>query len=121
MQILGISAYYHDSAAALLVDGEKVAKVLENLLTNAYKFTEAGTIDVRVRAAGLHTARRWAWRQALGSAPALLRRGWWRGGVHHQRGKSIRHGQPNRSRLVCARRLARATEPDGGVRGKMGL
>jgi putative ABC transport system permease protein len=33
----------------------------------------------RVVAQGELAARRWAWRQALGSAPALLRRGWWRG------------------------------------------
>src|SRR5687768_13707623 len=32
--------------------------------------------------AGMHgrgPARRWAWRQAVGSLPALFRRGWWRG------------------------------------------
>ena len=28
---------------------------------------------------GANAARSWAWRQALGSVPALLRRGWWRG------------------------------------------
>ena len=28
---------------------------------------------------GKAAARRWAWRQALGSVPSLLRRGWWRG------------------------------------------
>ena len=33
----------------------------------------------RIVAHGEAAARRWAWRQALGSAPALLRRGWWRG------------------------------------------
>ena len=33
----------------------------------------------RVVAQGELAARRWAWRQALGSTPALLRRGWWRG------------------------------------------
>jgi len=33
----------------------------------------------RMVAHGEAAARRWAWRQALGSAPALLRRGWWRG------------------------------------------
>jgi signal transduction histidine kinase len=36
---------------SLLVDGEKVAKVLENLLTNAYKFTQTGMISVSVRPA----------------------------------------------------------------------
>ena len=35
----------------LLVDGEKVAKILENLLTNAYKFTPTGTVTLSVRAA----------------------------------------------------------------------
>ncbi len=34
---------------------------------------------LRARADGLWVARRWAWLQALGSVPALLRRGWWRG------------------------------------------
>lgn len=33
----------------------------------------------RVRRNGDAAARRWALRQALGSVPALLRRGWWRG------------------------------------------
>jgi predicted permease len=33
----------------------------------------------RVSTQGERAARRWAWRQALGSTPALLRRGWWRG------------------------------------------
>ncbi len=33
----------------------------------------------RVAAHGERAARRWAWRQALGSTPPLLRRGWWRG------------------------------------------
>jgi putative ABC transport system permease protein len=35
--------------------------------------------EQRVHAGGRAAARRWAWRQALGSTPALLRRGWWRG------------------------------------------
>jgi signal transduction histidine kinase len=33
----------------MMVDGEKVAKVLENLLSNAYKFTAEGAVHVRVR------------------------------------------------------------------------
>ena len=33
MNILGISAYYHDSAAALLVDGEVVAAAQEERFT----------------------------------------------------------------------------------------
>lgn len=38
-------------------------------------------IEFRLRAAeqGHGPARRWAWRQLLGSLPALGRRGWWRG------------------------------------------
>jgi putative ABC transport system permease protein len=33
----------------------------------------------RVKSMGTAAARWWIWRQALGSAPALLRRSWWRG------------------------------------------
>jgi putative ABC transport system permease protein len=33
----------------------------------------------RLTADGAASARLWVWRQALGSAPALLRRSWWRG------------------------------------------
>jgi putative ABC transport system permease protein len=39
----------------------------------------AEEFERRVSTDGRAAARRWAWRQALGSAPALLRRGWWRG------------------------------------------
>ena len=37
--------------------------------------------EYRQRAAlhGEWAARRWVWRQLLGSAPALARRSWWRG------------------------------------------
>jgi signal transduction histidine kinase len=35
----------------LMVDGEKVVKILENLLSNAYKFTERGTVTLSVRTA----------------------------------------------------------------------
>jgi putative ABC transport system permease protein len=34
---------------------------------------------VRAERDGPRAARRWAWRQAIGSLPALLRRTWWRG------------------------------------------
>jgi signal transduction histidine kinase len=34
----------------LLIDGEKVGRVLEHLLTNAFKFTPRGTVTVSVRA-----------------------------------------------------------------------
>jgi predicted permease len=39
----------------------------------------AAEFERRVSVHGLAAARRWAWRQALGSVPALMRRGWWRG------------------------------------------
>jgi predicted permease len=39
----------------------------------------AAEFERRVNAHGRAAARRWAWRQALGSTPALLQRGWWRG------------------------------------------
>ena len=39
----------------------------------------AAEFERRVKTDGRAAARRWAWRQALGSAPALVRRGWWRG------------------------------------------
>ena len=39
----------------------------------------AAEFERRGRIEGRAAARRWAWRQALGSTPALLRRGWWRG------------------------------------------
>jgi putative ABC transport system permease protein len=39
----------------------------------------AAEFERRVMTHGRAAARRWAWRQALGSAPALVRRGWWRG------------------------------------------
>jgi signal transduction histidine kinase len=35
----------------IMTDGEKVVKILENLLSNAYKFTERGTVTLRVREA----------------------------------------------------------------------
>ena len=39
----------------------------------------AAEFERRARVDGTAAARRWAWRQAIGSIPALLRRGWWRG------------------------------------------
>jgi putative ABC transport system permease protein len=35
--------------------------------------------EQRAVSGGRAAARRWAWRQALGSVPSLFRRGWWRG------------------------------------------
>ena len=69
--------------------------------------------DVRARAAGLPAARRWAWRQALGSAPALLRRGWWRGMTGFEpRANRMRPGGPMFESWImdcryAARRLSR--------------
>ena len=49
----------------------------------------------RVRAEGRGAARRWAWRQAAGSLPALLRRGWWRGMTGFEpRANRMRPGGP---------------------------
>lgn len=38
-----------DGEIPLTVDGEKVVKILENLLSNAYKFTSRGVVSVTVR------------------------------------------------------------------------
>jgi putative ABC transport system permease protein len=35
--------------------------------------------EQRQSAVGRYAARRWIWRQVLGSVPSLVRRGWWRG------------------------------------------
>lgn len=44
---------------------------------------------------GAAAARRWAWRQALGSAPVLIRRGWWRGMTGFEpRANRMRPGGP---------------------------
>src|SRR5690242_8487870 len=44
---------------------------------------------------GLATARRWLWRQALGSAPALLGWNWWRGWTGFEpRANAYRPGGP---------------------------
>ena len=55
MKILGISAYYHDSAAALLVDGQVVAAAQEERFTR--KKHDAGfpgeAVDHCLKAAGL--------------------------------------------------------------------
>ena len=49
----------------------------------------------RVFASGHFAARRWAWRQALGSLPALVRRGWWRGMTGFEpRANRMRPGGP---------------------------
>jgi signal transduction histidine kinase len=48
-----VSVHVEPAAERLpvLVDGEKVLKVLENLLSNAYKFTARGTVTLGVRGA----------------------------------------------------------------------
>lgn len=49
----------------------------------------------RAQRAGPRAARRWAWRQALGSLPALLRRTWWRGMTGFEpRANRLRPGGP---------------------------
>ena len=69
MRILGISAYYHDSAAALVVDGEIVAAAQEERFTrkkhdarfpkNAIEacLKEGGLKISDLDAAGLHSVR----------------------------------------------------------------
>lgn len=41
-----------DDRIPLMVDGEKVVKILENLLSNAYKFTSHGSVTLSVRTIG---------------------------------------------------------------------
>ncbi len=49
----------------------------------------------RAAADGRGAARRWVWRQALGSLPALLRRSWWRGMTGFEpRANRMRPGGP---------------------------
>jgi putative ABC transport system permease protein len=49
----------------------------------------------RLASRGPAAARRWIWRQALGSAPALLRRSWWRGMTGFEpRANRFRSGGP---------------------------
>lgn len=59
------------------------AFVLRRLLPHAEREEVLAELDAeyaaRVRSEGTRTARRWAWRQVLGSVPSLVRRGWWRG------------------------------------------
>jgi signal transduction histidine kinase len=39
----------HPDRIPMMTDGEKVVRILENLLTNAYKFTERGAVTLTVR------------------------------------------------------------------------
>lgn len=49
----------------------------------------------RAATRGPRAARRWAWQQAIGSTPALLRRGWWRGMTGFEpRANRMRPGGP---------------------------
>jgi predicted permease len=49
----------------------------------------------RVATAGRTPARRWAWQQAIGSAPALFQRSWWRGMTGFEpRANRMRPGGP---------------------------
>jgi putative ABC transport system permease protein len=63
----------------------------------------------RVRTHGSAAARRWAWRQALRSVPALLRRSWWRGMTGFEpRANRLRPGGPMfESWIMDARYAAR--------------
>jgi predicted permease len=74
---------------ALLPSAER-AEVLADLTTE---------YEARETPNGRATARRWFWRQALGSAPALIRWGWWRGwtgfepqaNAYHPGGQMLQH------------------------------
>ncbi len=67
----------------------------------------------RAQSDGLPAARRWAWRQAVGSVPALFRRSWWRGTTGFEpRANRMRPGGPMFESWImdlryAARRLAR--------------
>ena len=54
--ILGLSAYYHDSAAALLKDGEIIAAAQEERFTRKKHDAgfPAGAINYCLREAGIH-------------------------------------------------------------------
>ncbi|HEU4564485.1 MAG TPA: ABC transporter permease, partial [Gemmatimonadaceae bacterium] len=55
----------------------------------------AREFEERAAAHGDAAARRWLWRQALGSLPALLRRSWWRGWTGFEpRANRLRPGGP---------------------------
>jgi signal transduction histidine kinase len=45
----------------ITTDGDKVVKILENLLSNAAKFTQAGEISLTIRQAGPRNDRRVEW------------------------------------------------------------
>jgi signal transduction histidine kinase len=45
----------------ITTDGDKVVKILENLVSNAVKFTQAGEISLTIRQAGPRTDRRVEW------------------------------------------------------------
>jgi putative ABC transport system permease protein len=73
----------------------------------------AAEFERRALTHGVAAARRWAWRQALGSAPALVRRGWWRGMTGFEpRANRLRPGGPMYESWImdvryAARRLLR--------------
>jgi signal transduction histidine kinase len=50
-----------DDLLPMMVDGEKVARVLENLLNNAYKFTTEGAVTVTVRPVREHDVAAVEW------------------------------------------------------------
>src|SRR5688500_13244047 len=61
----------------------------------------------RAAVAGRAAAWRWAWRQALGSIPALVRRGWWRGMTGFEpRANRMEPGGPMFETLIMDARYA---------------
>lgn len=65
--------------------------------------------DERVAVSGRAAARRWIWRQAIGSLPALVGRGWWRGmtGFEPQANRMRPGGPMFESWIMDARYAAR--------------
>lgn len=76
-----------------------VAAIFRALLPIAERDEVIGDLEAeyaqRAAAGGRRMARRWAWQQALGSLPALVRRGWWRGMTGFEpRANRMRPGGP---------------------------
>ena len=72
-RILGISAFYHDSAAALIADGKVVAAAQEERFTRKkhdYRFPQHA-IDYCLAQAGITPAGRWYVQAGTGMAQAL--------------------------------------------------
>lgn len=63
-----------DRTWVVALDPQHMRQVIENLISNAIKYTDAGTITVRVRAGGAHTVRVSVSDTGRGISPQLLGR-----------------------------------------------